>query len=463
MGHAESAAGIAGLTKILLQLKHGRLVPSLHSQHLNPNIDFAATPFRVQQRLDDWQRDEGPRIAGLSSFGAGGSNAHFVVAEYVDEVQNRQAPGPAIYPFSARDACRLEVLVARFRAALDNLEETQLPSAAYVLQEGREAFEERLAIVAEGKADLAARLDRVLAGETDAAGVYRGTSARERAAPDHTLPLEILAGEWVRGARIDWPELRPGPKPRPVSLPTYPFAEDYCWLPELEMLAEHAARPQAPLPMLFAPLWQEQPDPGSEPAAASFRTVVLCGDLAKDRELADALRDTGAEVVQLDGSSGPIDKRYEFHASKLLDLLKKPGVQRAQNRVLQVVVPGDGGDGLLEGLGGMLRCAALEQSKLSCQLIAVKGTREALAGNLTADAAHARDREMIRYCDGRRHVRRWRDLDPAVPAGWSPWKEKRCLSSDRRGRGDWPQCGAAYCGNRQSSAALADRPLPHDG
>src|SRR5262249_50857191 len=85
MGHSESAAGIAGLTKVLLQMKYGQLAPSLHAEVANPEIDFEKTPFKVQKRLERWQRperevngvvEEAPRIAGLSSFGAGGSNAH---------------------------------------------------------------------------------------------------------------------------------------------------------------------------------------------------------------------------------------------------------------------------------------------------------------------------------------------------------------------------------------------------
>ncbi|WP_418133249.1 hypothetical protein [Variovorax sp. NFACC26] len=58
IGHCESAAGIAGLTKVLLQLKHGQLVPSLHSEELNPNIDFARTPFVVQRTLGEWKRPQ---------------------------------------------------------------------------------------------------------------------------------------------------------------------------------------------------------------------------------------------------------------------------------------------------------------------------------------------------------------------------------------------------------------------
>ncbi|OEV10827.1 polyketide synthase, partial [Streptomyces nanshensis] len=87
IGHAESAAGIAALTKVLLQMRHGEFAPSLHADELNPNIDFAATPFRVQRDGAPWPRrlradgTEAPRTAGVSSFGAGGTNAHIILQE----------------------------------------------------------------------------------------------------------------------------------------------------------------------------------------------------------------------------------------------------------------------------------------------------------------------------------------------------------------------------------------------
>src|SRR5690606_20428894 len=150
IGHCESAAGIAGLTKLLLQMRHGRLVPSLHSTTLNPGIDFAATPFRVQRDLAAWRRPvldgrEMPRIAGLSSFGAGGSNAHLVIEEFRQERVGVPLDGPAVFPFSARDPERLAELLARHRAALEKLGEGDMAAVACTLQEGREAFEERLA------------------------------------------------------------------------------------------------------------------------------------------------------------------------------------------------------------------------------------------------------------------------------------------------------------------------------
>ena len=91
IGHLEAAAGIAGLTKILLQMRHRQLVPSLHAESVNPNIDFTRTPFVLQQASGEWVQPtvDGtvcPRRAGISSFGAGGSNAHLIVEEYDDHV-----------------------------------------------------------------------------------------------------------------------------------------------------------------------------------------------------------------------------------------------------------------------------------------------------------------------------------------------------------------------------------------
>ncbi|MDW6057211.1 beta-ketoacyl synthase N-terminal-like domain-containing protein [Streptomyces sp. FXJ1.4098] len=105
IGHLESAAGIAALAKVLMQLKHGVLPPSLHSAELNPDIDLSKTPFRVQQEAEPWTRPvlrdrdgrevEFPRRAGISSFGGGGANAHLVVEEYRDSRPRTRDGGDA--------------------------------------------------------------------------------------------------------------------------------------------------------------------------------------------------------------------------------------------------------------------------------------------------------------------------------------------------------------------------------
>lgn len=89
IGHTEAASGIIGLQKLALQLIHKQLVPSLHSEELNHFIDFSQTPFHVQHKLEEWKpiTVEGnliPRRAGISAFGATGSNAHMILEEYCE-------------------------------------------------------------------------------------------------------------------------------------------------------------------------------------------------------------------------------------------------------------------------------------------------------------------------------------------------------------------------------------------
>ncbi|MGW7280568.1 SDR family NAD(P)-dependent oxidoreductase, partial [Streptomyces sp. NPDC054844] len=109
IGHLESAAGIAGLTKVLLQLRHGELVPSLHAERTNPHADLAGAGFRVQRDRATWPRPAGAeRRAGVSAFGAGGANAHVLVAEAPRRAPAPAGgPGPWAFPLSAPDGATL--------------------------------------------------------------------------------------------------------------------------------------------------------------------------------------------------------------------------------------------------------------------------------------------------------------------------------------------------------------------
>ncbi|MCY1033270.1 amino acid adenylation domain-containing protein [Corallococcus sp. BB11-1] len=282
VGHCESAAGIAGLTKVLLQMKHGQLVPSLHSETLNPNIDFAATPFRVNREVRSWPRPswggaegdvaERARAAGVSSFGAGGANAHLLVEEHLDawEEPAGSTDAPVLVPLSARDPERLRQVVSLL---LDFVREhtadpsrsvspgPQLRDVAYTLQVGREPLEERLAVLARSWAELETRLRAFLDsdGGTGVEGCHAGQArgARDLAAAMTEGDLEVLvrswmergelerlASQWVRGLPLDWEQLHGGQKPRRVHLPTYPFARERYWYREgpAEPLASRGAR-----------------------------------------------------------------------------------------------------------------------------------------------------------------------------------------------------------------------------
>ena len=115
IGHLESAAGFAGLAKIVLQLRHRMLAPSLHSAELNPHLDLPATSLAVQQTLERWETGGELRVAGLSSFGAGGANAHLVVCEHPAPAAVDAGDAPQLVVLSARTAARLRAAGRRAR------------------------------------------------------------------------------------------------------------------------------------------------------------------------------------------------------------------------------------------------------------------------------------------------------------------------------------------------------------
>ncbi|MBT2288312.1 SDR family NAD(P)-dependent oxidoreductase [Paenibacillus albidus] len=262
VGHCESAAGIAGLTKILLQMKYRKLVPSLHAETLNPNIDFQSTPFIIQRELDDWHQPEVvidgvtrtyPRRAGISSFGAGGSNAHILIEECIEAQQAPvplQSHHPAVIVLSAATKERLYEQAKRLRAAIQMrpLTDADLANVAYTLQVGREAMEVRLALLADSMKELEQKLGGFIDNEDGAADVYQGQvrSPKDQLAlfeADEDLQLAMetwlekgkyakLLNLWVHGVPFDWNKLYGDLKPRRISLPTYAFARERYWLPE---------------------------------------------------------------------------------------------------------------------------------------------------------------------------------------------------------------------------------------
>jgi amino acid adenylation domain-containing protein len=161
LGHLESAAGIAGLIKVVLQLRHREIAPSLHFRTPNPRIDWERLPFEVATRPAPWTNGHHPLTAGLSSFGISGSNAHVVLQEapnlYVGAglVPAREGMNPS--PASPEgDGHHLMTLSAKTERALaelatrvaDTLPKLDLADACYTSNIGRSHLPYRLAVVA---------------------------------------------------------------------------------------------------------------------------------------------------------------------------------------------------------------------------------------------------------------------------------------------------------------------------
>ncbi|WP_279571451.1 beta-ketoacyl synthase N-terminal-like domain-containing protein [Streptomyces sp. 8K308] len=321
IGHLEAAAGVAGVAKTLLQLRHETIAPTLHSEPPNPGIDFVNSPFTVARESRPWPPGTAaaPRLAAVSSFGAGGSNAHVVIAEHLDDRAESapHAPGaaPLLLPLSARAADRLTEQARRLRDFLASEAglATPLHDVSWTLRVGREPFEHRLALVAATHEEAVEALDAHLAGRTVAAialgevpahqergGTLDADRAYLRALAEqgHAARLGEL---WTQGWRVDFEELAGDARGRVVSLPTYPFARDRHWIDPADF-GQGGPRPApAPVPRPVA-AHTAAPEPVAASATAPDAEVDLRTELtARVREIFADL--TRKPVEELDGDA----------------------------------------------------------------------------------------------------------------------------------------------------------------
>ena len=150
IGHLEAAAGVAGIVKTVLALQRREIPPHLHLKQLNPYIDWASLPLRVPTETTAWNPIDGRRLAGVSSFGFSGTNAHIILEEAPEEsAQPLQAPSRPehVLALSARDSQTLQDLAGRYIDVLSDTRSPQpsLADVCFTANAGRSHFAHRLA------------------------------------------------------------------------------------------------------------------------------------------------------------------------------------------------------------------------------------------------------------------------------------------------------------------------------
>ncbi|HEV8485412.1 MAG TPA: beta-ketoacyl synthase N-terminal-like domain-containing protein, partial [Blastocatellia bacterium] len=172
IGHLEAAAGIASLIKVALMLKYKQLTPSLHFEKPNPYIPFAKLSLRVQLTLDDWPDGSDEALAGVSSFGFGGTNVHVVLSqapkgEEINEIEDL-SHSARILPLSAHTPQALRDNARRMREFLtrsDAVTDSALQDVCFTAGARRTHHEHRLAIIFHKWEELIARLASFERGE----------------------------------------------------------------------------------------------------------------------------------------------------------------------------------------------------------------------------------------------------------------------------------------------------------
>jgi acyl transferase domain-containing protein/acyl carrier protein len=228
IGHSEAAAGIASLIKTVLVLENGAIPPNLHCRTLHPEIARLRTPFAMPRELRPWPAGR-PRLAGVHSFGMGGTNAH-VILEGAPSTPGLTPGEPAVpggparlLPLSAHTA---EVLRERVRSLRDFLaglgQGLPLADVCYTAGVRRTHHSQRLAAIASTTEEMADLLTQALDEGSDLAGrvVSRGEG-----------PQTESGALWAGGGSPDWTRLYPEGG-RPVRLPVYPYQPSVCWRSE---------------------------------------------------------------------------------------------------------------------------------------------------------------------------------------------------------------------------------------
>ena len=259
IGHLEGAAGVAGVIKAILSMKNGQIPAMPMFSTLNPYIKLDDSPLFINEECIPWTKnDSNPRCAGVSSFGFGGAYAHVVIEEYEESGRRmqgarREQKGDALIILSAMDKDRLREYIGEIVTYLKGPEVTEgrldLGDMAYTLQLGREAMEERIAVVVKNADELNDKLMKYLGGETNLDGLHSGNTRvvrdkngvignteEEREFVSNLFKknnLNKLAALWVNGSDIDWELFYKdrGAKPQRISLPTYPFKREHYWIP----------------------------------------------------------------------------------------------------------------------------------------------------------------------------------------------------------------------------------------
>jgi amino acid adenylation domain-containing protein len=177
IGHLDAAAGVSGLIKTVLAMRHMTIPPVANFRQANPHIDFANTPFHVSGEASPWQPN-GPRLAGVSAFGVGGVNAHVVLEEWPETTPEISARPAQLLCVSARSEAALDAALNNLGLHLHEHPEANLADISYTLQIGRHGFDHRASLTS-SSVDEAVRTLAELASQR----IHRSTSAFARPQP----------------------------------------------------------------------------------------------------------------------------------------------------------------------------------------------------------------------------------------------------------------------------------------
>ncbi|WP_025676549.1 non-ribosomal peptide synthetase, partial [Paenibacillus polymyxa] len=454
IGHLDTAAGLAGCIKVALSLYHNEIPPTLNYDTPNTDIHLSDSPFYVVDKLRKWEHASVPHRAALSSFGIGGTNAHAIFEQFIanDEPERSKSSlmndaADYLIPLSAKNHQRLKAYAGDLSAFLTASQEINLSNVSFTLQTGRTAMKSRVAFIVKNTSELVQKLESFANGQEHIENCWRGEHNQQDSVQwfeqeevfkelvsqwISNREMNKLAELWAKGFYIDWKLLYYDLRPKRISLPTYPFAQQRCWAPEVEAGAARArAAVEAPVTvashtLMFEPVWKEQNVPPEvEAPAYDRRIILLCEPDEALPERLEARVNGAAQVLAFSSGKSRVDERFQAYAVQTFESIQSILKDKPSGRVLvQLVVTAAGEGQLFSGLSGLLKTARLENPKLIGQLIEVEQgeSEESLGAKLEENSRSPVD-GWIRYEGGQRKTACWSRFEPSRPDKKLPWKD----------------------------------------
>lgn len=228
VGHLEPAAAIASLMKMIYAFKNQQLPANINFNAQNPLIDLQNSPFRLLTENESWESSH-PRVAGVSSFGFGGSNAHAVLSEPPKPrlKRNKSADAGYLVTLSARSLFSLKAMSKQLLKALQDRKDVELGDLAFTLATGRSQFEYRLCWIAESLHDLKMQIQSVDFSTVTRLKIDKKLTSIQNSNETNTeqylQQLEMLRDDFLSGKTLDWATFYTGGNYSRLHLPGYVF------------------------------------------------------------------------------------------------------------------------------------------------------------------------------------------------------------------------------------------------
>lgn len=231
IGHLEPAAGMASIIKVALALEQAKIPPHLNFAEPNPHINFKKYHFRVPTKLEAWPKYGFARLAGISGFGFGGTNAHIVLRDLTDEEKEIKVSDASsqleLFVLSTKDAASMQQLIARWHTYLTSHPAINFAQICYQTHLRRTHHSYRVAIVAASINELCQKLsllqDNLSSQDTS---IYTNTQHGKV-----ENELEKLALSYVKQEPIDWKQYEATRSFTFIDMPLYPWQHKTYWPP----------------------------------------------------------------------------------------------------------------------------------------------------------------------------------------------------------------------------------------